>query len=145
MRQPFGFLIKRLQFVYEFLQCTVGLRSLSHSNLAIVIVTYCSTYAQHWTHYNCLCDTMLQGKRSVSLEMNVILAEIRCECDRSINCACFCNRITLHPSPRPYPGANQGPSAHIDDSHPRSIVTHRSTKALQSKGNYYFKVSEQVT
>ena len=43
--------------------------------------------------------------------------------------ACKCNSIILRPSPRPYPGANQGPSAHNDNSHPRSIVTHRSTKA----------------
>jgi hypothetical protein len=38
-------------------------------------------------------------------------------------------QCTLRPSLRPYLGLNQGPSAHIDNSHPRSIATHRSTKA----------------
>ena len=36
---------------------------------------------------------------------------------------------------------------HTDNSHPQSIVIHRSTnpQTLQSKGNNYFKVSEWVT
>ena len=38
-------------------------------------------------------------------------------------------QYNFRPSPHPYPGVNQGPSAHINNSHPRSIVTHRSTKA----------------
>ena len=36
---------------------------------------------------------------------------------------------SFRPSPRPYLGLNQGPTAHINNSHPRSIVTHRATKA----------------
>ncbi|XP_055736796.1 coiled-coil-helix-coiled-coil-helix domain-containing protein 2-like [Salvelinus fontinalis] len=56
-----------------------------------------------------------------------------------------CNSITLN---RPLDtGANQGPSAHINDGRPRSIVTHRSTKAtaLAEQGATLLKVSEQVT
>ena len=45
-----------------------------------------------------------------------------------------------------YPGANQGPSAHINNSHPRSIVTHRSTKAaaLAEQGELLLQGPEQV-
>ena len=39
------------------------------------------------------------------------------------------NVIVLRPSPRPYPGLNQGHNAHINNWHPQSIVTYRSTKA----------------
>ncbi|XP_071194822.1 alkaline ceramidase 3-like isoform X1 [Salvelinus alpinus] len=39
------------------------------------------------------------------------------------------NSLNSMASPRPDPSANQGPSAHINNSHPRSIVTHRSTQA----------------
>ena len=39
-------------------------------------------------------------------------------------------RYCFRPSPRPYLGSNQGPSAHINNSHPRSIVTHHATKAM---------------
>ena len=35
-------------------------------------------------------------------------------------------QYSFRPSPRPYLGSNQ---EHINNSHPRSIVTHRSTKA----------------
>ncbi|XP_070964847.1 cytidine deaminase-like [Oncorhynchus clarkii lewisi] len=53
----------------------------------------------------------------------------------------------FRPSPRSYPGANQGPSAHINNSHTRRHLypsLHKSHGPCRAKGNYYFKVSEQA-
>ena len=38
----------------------------------------------------------------------------------------YVSQYNFRPSPHPYPGANQGPSAHINNSHPSK---HRSTNA----------------
>ena len=56
-------------------------------------------------------------------------------------------QYNFRPSPRPCLGLNQGPSAHINNWQPQSIITHRSTKAttLAGQGEQLLQVSERVT
>uniref|UniRef100_A0A8C7MNP7 Desmoplakin n=1 Tax=Oncorhynchus kisutch TaxID=8019 RepID=A0A8C7MNP7_ONCKI len=54
-------------------------------------------------------------------------------------------QYSFRPSPRPYLGSNQGPSAHINNSHPRSVVTHCAIEPFHIGYNCSFATYIQMS